>query len=127
MLEINIRFQEEYLRLDSLCREFFSNKRGVSLYIEHMQNTPPKEQSLIDGWERDYKALRHMRHIRNKFAHELDSLDAHLCKESDIEWLRHFYDRIMNETDPLTQLSDLRNQSFFKKLFRKIKQLFGGK
>lgn len=126
MLEINIRFQEEYLRLDCLCREFFSSKRGVSLYIEHMESTPENERKQIAGWERDYKSLKHMRHIRNKLAHELDALDAHLCKESDIVWIRAFYDRIMDETDPLTQLSDLRNQPFFKKLFRKIKRLFGG-
>ncbi len=127
MLELNVRFQEEYLRLDSLCREFFTSKRGVSLYIEHMDATPEKESRQIKGWERDYKSLKHMRHIRNKLAHEHDALNKRLCTERDIEWLRHFYNRIMDETDPLTRLSDLRNQSFFKRLWRKIKGLFGGR
>ncbi len=127
MLEINMRFQEEYLRLDALCREFFDSKRGVSLYIEHMDTTPEKEQKQIEGWDRDYRSLKHMRHIRNKLAHEVDALDMHLCKEKDIEWIRTFYNRIMDETDPLTRLSDLRSQPFFKKLWRKIKGIFGGK
>lgn len=127
MLEINVRFQEEYLRLDSLCRDFFESKRGVSLYIEHMESTEEKEWSQISGWESDLRALKRMRHIRNKLAHEVDALDKRVCSERDISWIKNFYIRIMDETDPLTRLSDLRNQSFFKRLWRKIKRLFGGK
>ncbi len=127
MLEINVRFQEEYLRLDALCREFFSSKRGISLYIEHMEATEQREWKKISGWESDYKALRHMRHIRNKLAHEVDALNKRLCSEREISWMKNFYNRIMDETDPLTRLSDLRNSSFFKRLWRGIKRLFGGK
>ncbi|MBQ3040254.1 MAG: hypothetical protein IJD42_01505 [Clostridia bacterium] len=127
MLEINVRFQEEYLRLDSLCRDFFESKRGVSLYIEHMESTEEKEWSQISGWESDLRALKRMRHIRNKLAHEVDALNKRVCSERDISWIKNFYIRIMDETDPLTRLSDLRNQSFFKRLWRKIKRLFGGK
>lgn len=127
MLEINVRFQEEYLRLDSLCREFFSSKRGVSLYIEHMESTDEREWSKISGWENDLRTLKRMRHIRNKLAHEVDALNKRITSEKDISWLKSFYMRIMDETDPLTKLSDLRNQSFFKRFWRKIKRLFGGK
>ena len=37
------------------------------------------------------------------------------------------YPRIMDETDPLTRLSDLRNKSFFKRIGRFFKRIFGGK
>ena len=127
MLETNVRFQEEYLRLDKLCRKFFESKRGVSLYIEHMESTEEKEWSKISGWENDLKTLKRMRHIRNKLAHEVDALNKRVCSEKDISWLKSFYARIMDETDPLTRLSDLRNQSFFKRLWRKIKRFFGGR
>lgn len=127
MLKINVRFQEEYLRLDSLCRDFFGSYRGVSLYIEQMELVDEREWSKIDGWENDLKALKRMRHIRNRLAHELDALDKRISSEKDISWMKDFYTRIMEETDPLTRLSDLRNKSFFKRFIRGIKKIFGGK
>lgn len=47
MRDLNIEFQEQYKRLDRLCRDMYSSSdSGVSAYIRDMENTPFDVQRL---------------------------------------------------------------------------------
>jgi hypothetical protein len=56
----------------------------------------------IEDWDSDLKYLTRVRHIRNNLVHESDyDIDY---TEDDIAFMRDFYDRILNQEDPLSLL-----------------------
>ena len=65
-----------------------------------MINTP-RGSYLVRGWENDLKQLKHYRWIRNQIVHEPDCYEETMCEAGDDEWLDDFYERIINQTDPL--------------------------
>lgn len=113
MIGLNVKFQEEYKRLDALCKDIFSSNDGVSRYIYEMENTYSQYIRLIFNWDSVYKQLKHLRWIRNQLAHEIGAFEVALCTEDDIEWLTDFYNSILERTDPLAKLSQIELQ--FKK------------
>lgn len=112
MREINIQFQEHYKHLDKLCKEMYSNGEGVSAYIQDMENIPYNDKRTIDNWESIYKQLKHMRWMRNQLAHEID-IDATFCEQSDVEWVKKFYESILQGTDPLAKIYKEKQQAQF--------------
>lgn len=94
-------FIESYKHLDKICGEMFETQYGVSAYIEEMLNNP-RGSFLVRGWENDLKQLKHYRWIRNQIVHEPDCYEQNMCESGDDEWLDDFYERIINQTDPLT-------------------------
>ena len=93
MRELNIEFQEQYKRLDKLCRDMYSSSEGVSAYIQDMENTSYKERQAVDNWDAVYKKLKHARWMRNQLAHDI-SIDTDFCDVSDIEFIKRFYTSI---------------------------------
>ena len=93
-------FIESYKHLDKICGEMFETQYGVSAYIEEMLNNP-HGSFLVRGWENDLKQLKHYRWIRNQIVHESDCYEETMCEAGDDEWLDDFYERIINQTDPL--------------------------
>ena len=93
-------FIESYKQLDKICGEMFETQYGVSAYIEEMLNNP-HGSFLVRGWENDLKQLKHYRWIRNQIVHEPDCYEETMCEVGDEEWLDEFYERIINQTDPL--------------------------
>ena len=93
-------FIEYYKHLDKICGEMFETQYGVSAYIEEMLNNP-RGSFLVRGWENDLKRLKHYRWIRNQIVHEPDCYEETMCEAGDDEWLDDFYERIINQTDPL--------------------------
>lgn len=93
-------FIESYKHLDKICGEMFETQYGVSAYIEEMINTP-RGSYLVKGWDDDLKQLKHYRWVRNQIVHELDCYEETMCEAGDDEWLDDFYERIINQTDPL--------------------------
>ena len=93
-------FIESYKHLYKICGEMFETQYGVSAYIEEMLNNP-RGSFLVRGWENDLKQLKHYRWIRNQIVHEPDCYEENMCEAGDDEWLDDFYERIINQTDPL--------------------------
>ena len=93
-------FIESYKHLDKICGEMFETQYGVSAYIEEMINTP-RGSYLVRGWDDDLKQLKHYHWIRNQIVHEPDCYEETMCEAGDNEWLDDFYERIINQTDPL--------------------------
>lgn len=104
MMNVNYEFLEAYKRVDKLCREIFSDDRGVSAYIEAMKTVSPDEVHLLDEWEHDLKNLVRLRHLRNQLTHECGTLELELASQTDIQWLWDFYGRILKQLDPLSLL-----------------------
>lgn len=95
-------FFDSYKRLDNLCKDLFQTDRGISSYIEEMEkhryvNYP------IEHWDSDYKNLKHLRYCRNQIAHVDGVTEEEICTEDDIRWLEDFYQRILNQTDPIAK------------------------
>ena len=93
-------FIESYKHLDKICGEMFETQYGVSAYIEEMLNNR-HGSFLVRGWENDLKQLKHYRWIRNQIVHEPECYEETMCEAGDDEWLDDFYERIINQTDPL--------------------------
>lgn len=97
-----MQFLAAYKKLDNLCKELLKSETGVTSYINSMeqlrdrlgQNTP---------WEADYRKLKRYRYIRNKIVHEDDASEETLTNAADTQWLKQFYQRILDGTDPLAQ------------------------
>ncbi len=100
MLTLNLEFQEEYKRLDRLCKDCLSNAEGVSEYIRQMESTPWCNRRYALTWEDDYQQLKHVRWVRNQLAHEVGTLNSDICTEADLDWVKRFYNRIINGSDP---------------------------
>lgn len=100
----NYIFFEEYKHLDKLCGEIYRDQHGVSKYIDDMKNTPENGYRNIPNWKADLEHLIQLRHFRNYLAHAEDAFNEDVCTLKDIEWCKDFYNRILNQSDPLSML-----------------------
>lgn len=93
-------FMASYKHLEKLCGEVMGDDRRLSAYIDEMAGKPCGS-GYVMGWESDLRKLKHYRRVRNQIVHEPDCSEDDLCGPEDVEWLEDFYDRIMDQTDPL--------------------------
>ncbi len=91
---------DSYKRLDNLCKTFPDYPKGISSYIEVMERSNQIRHRCI-GWSSDYDRLKKYRYIRNQIAHDNGIYEDEVCEPSDKEWLNAFYERIIEQTDPL--------------------------
>ncbi|MCM1159606.1 MAG: hypothetical protein NC412_00140 [Roseburia sp.] len=91
-------FMRSYKYLDNLCKDM--NGIGVTGYIEDMKQEKNGKYYVAE-WNTDYLKLKHYRYIRNQIAHENYANEENMCSDNDITWIDEFYQRIMNQTDPL--------------------------
>ena len=96
-------FIDEYKHLEKLCNDLYNQQHGISLYISDMEATPRAASTMIPEWNKDLKVLKHLRHIRNAMVHDLDEQEVTYTQE-DIQNLKEFHRRIMEQQDPLTLL-----------------------
>ncbi len=96
-------FLDEYKHLEKLCNDRYSQQHGISLYISDMEATPRAASIMISEWNKDLKVLKHLRHIRNAMVHDLNEQEVTYTQE-DIQNLREFHPRIMEQRDPLSLL-----------------------
>lgn len=101
MQKLQQDFFEEFKRLDAICRDMLGAERGVSAYIEQMEEAPAALRLRVPGWEDDYYALKHLRWVRNKIAHETGFTG---CTPDDLQNLLGFTRRVLRQEDPLALL-----------------------
>lgn len=108
MGRLNYEFFDEFKALDNLCRDIYGksidNKLGVTLYLEDMYKNARLGSAKIPGWDSDYKRLKEARNLRNELAHSRNSFSSDICSQNDIEFVRSFKARILNQTDPIALL-----------------------
>ncbi len=95
-------FFEEFKRLERLCSDMYSQKHGVSLYIDEMNEKRALGESMFSDWRKNYNLLKHLRYLRNQIAHgEGDNV----CSNADVEEIKWFYNMIISGNDPLALLA----------------------
>ena len=99
-MHLCLEFQEEYKRLDRLCKECLGTEKGVSDYIEQMELVPWNDRRYVTTWENDYQCLKHIRWVRNQLAHVEGTLTSDICVKEDLLWVKDFYRRIIRQEDP---------------------------
>ncbi len=93
-------YMNSYKQLDNLCRDC-GYINGISDYIEDMERV--YDGYMVPGWQEDYQKLKHYRWVRNQIAHANDADEDNMCTEEDTDWIEDFRQRILDQTDPLTQ------------------------
>ena len=93
-------FINSYKRLEKLCNEIYDSNHGVSAYIDDMARLA-SASFYVFNWNDDLKQLKHYRWIRNQISHEPNCTEENMCEYGDAQWIDDFYDRIMNQSDPL--------------------------
>lgn len=101
MNNLNYVFFEEFKRLEKLCNEIYKVHNGITCYIDDMTATYNNYYN-VPNWQSDLKQLKRLRHIRNNLAHEEGAFSQNLCTQNDVKWVRTFYQRIVNQSDPLS-------------------------
>lgn len=108
MSYLNYEFFDEFKALDNLCRDIYGgsvdNKLGVTLYLEDMDKKAHRGSINVSGWVSDYNRLKSARNIRNELAHSRNSMTVDICSQEDIDFVRSFRAKILNQTDPLAML-----------------------
>ena len=95
MSHSNEEFMEAFKHLDKICKEIFNSEKGVTSYIDAMEEITNGDR-YVSNWNYTLKMLKGLRHIRNQYAHEIGSSYDNICVPEDIEWLKSFYNEIMN-------------------------------
>lgn len=101
MNTLNYTFFEEYKLLENLCRDMYHTNTGVTSYIDDMMNTPWRNRCNIANWESDLIQLKRIRSLLNQLAHTEGTFMEDVCTEKDIQFVKDFYQRIIDGTDPL--------------------------
>lgn len=110
MTETDSLFFEKYKQLDKLCSEIYNNPKGISSYIADMEKNEYIGQEIIGSWRDTYKSLKHVRRLRNRIAHDENTLD--ICTSDDIDFVTDFYNQIFSSIDPISQLEKRKTSSY---------------
>jgi len=102
-------FLDSYKQLEKLCNEIYNQNNGVTQYISDMESKSGFNTMYIPGWDRDFRRLKEVRHIRNAMVHDATD-DGKNYSEDDVAFLQDFYQRIMDGSDPLA-MSGMYDQS----------------
>ena len=102
MSKLNDAFMESYKHLDKICREIFNSDKGITTYIDTMQEINDGNRKL-PFWDDVLRKLKNYRYIRNMYVHDVDTSQYDICTKEDIVWLDKFYNSIMETTDPLAE------------------------
>ena len=108
MNEKEIQLFVEFKKLDNLCKDLLSSEKGVTSYIEEMENTPLSKQMLVSDFDETYKMLKHVRWIRNDIAHGNGNSE---CEQEDIDFVCDFYKKILSRTDPFAIIRKAENEA----------------
>ena len=109
---IQIEFLEEYKYVDKICREMLGAEKGVTAYIEQLDETPMTVRYWITEWNHEYRQLKHIRWLRNKIAHSTEYVE---CTHSDLDWLKGFHNRLLTQQDLLTKAHRVIQESQIQK------------
>ncbi len=113
---LNHNFLEVYKELDrDCCEKFGVTSGGVTEYINRLNNArfaPDRDDVL--------PRLVRYRNIRNKFAHDVDSIrKSDEISKADIKWVRGFNKDLIKKRDPISAyLRKARRYARRRKLYR---------
>lgn len=102
--DINLDFLKAYNELDNLLKQIYGEReKGITSYIDDMYNKTSYEAEHIYGFYDDLKVLKNLRHKRNDMVHN-SRHDEPVFTQTETRWVVDFKNRIMNQSDPLSQV-----------------------
>lgn len=101
MTDVEVKFFDEYKRLDAFCRQAYGGEKGITDYLYAMEEYFPQSEQALPRWERDYRTIKRLRHIRNLIGHQTSGSG---CTEADYLELQKLHLRFLRSEDPLAQL-----------------------
>ena len=104
MNDFNYRFFEEFTKLDKLCVSVYQAEGGTLGYIEQMRSVSAVCADTIPNWTAELEQLHRYRMVYQALAQSTEAFNEQLCGQEDLDWLRDFYNRIMDRKDPLALL-----------------------
>lgn len=63
---------ESYKHLDKICREIFNSDKGITTYIDTMQEINDGNRKL-PFWDDVLRKLKNYRYMRNMYVHDVDT------------------------------------------------------
>lgn len=103
--QINVKFVESFGELERLCNQIYSDKHGVTSYIDDMRK---QTGGGIADWNSTCRRLVEVRHKRNNLSHGEVSFQEPYATQADIQFIIEFRQSILDRTDPLAQLKKLK-------------------
>ena len=100
MDDIQIELLDEYKYVDKICRDMLGTEKGVTAYIEQLEETPMTVRYWITEWNDEYRQLKHVRWLRNQIVHSTGYVE---CNQSDLDWLKDFHNRLLTQQDLLAK------------------------
>lgn len=107
MTPVDNEFYEAYKKSANFCDDLYQKERekdyksGIKYYIEDMEHTPFPVASRIPNWNSDLKKLKYLLYLRNQLSHDINTSPGSLATPDDILWIQSFYQRLLNQSDPL--------------------------
>ncbi len=96
-----MEYLKAYKKLDNLCKDTLGSDKGITTYIEELCALGDNTLMRLNI-KQDLKKLIHCRHIRNQIVHDDGATEQNTCDIADIKYVQNFYNRIINQTDPLS-------------------------
>ena len=93
---VQIELLDEYKYVDAICRDMLGAEKGVTAYIEQLDETPMTVRYWITEWNDEYRQLKHIRWLRNQIAHSTESVE---CSQADLDWLKGFHNRLLTQQE----------------------------
>ncbi len=115
---IQIELLEEYKYVDNICRDMLGVEKGVTAYIEQLEETPIAVRYRITEWNDEYRQLKHIRWLRNQIAHSTEYVE---CTQSDLDWLKGFHNRLLTQQDLLAKAHRVIQESRIQKQHHQVK------
>ena len=97
---IQVELLEEYKYVDKICQEMLGTEKGVSAYLDQLDETPMTVRYWITEWNDEYRQLKHIRWLRNQIVHSTGNVE---CTQSDLDWLKGFHNRLLTQQDLLAK------------------------
>ena len=117
---IQIELLEEYKYVDAICRDMLGAEKGVSAYIEQLDETPMTVRYWITEWNDEYRQLKHIRWLRNQIAHSTGSVE---CSQADLDWLKGFHNRLLTQQDLLAKARRVIQESQIQRQHQQAKNI----
>ena len=117
---IQIELLEEYKYADVICRDMLGAEKGVTDYIEQLNETPVTVRYWLTEWNDEYRQLKHIRWLRNQITHSTGYVE---CTQSDLDWLKDFHNRLLTQQDLLAMARQVIQESQIQKQQQQAKAI----
>ena len=102
--DTNYELIEKFGSLEKICNQIYSEKHGVTAYIDDMTENNDLGEVYVRGWSDFLQALKDIRHKRNQLSHGDVPFSSNYTQKDDLKFINDFHELILTQNDPLAVL-----------------------